>query len=196
MAHHIYTTPAYVLRTTQREETSSFVTLLTRNLGVISGVAKGLRLIKSKLRYSLQPFSRVVVALVRGKNVWRVANAREEFNIYFSHKENKELIQAVARIFYLIERLVPGEEKNEKLFDIVEKAIHFCGTTSFTKENIQAFEYVTVLKILHCLGYGKEDKEIQIFTDSPLSMELLSTMKDKKRMIVPEINKAIRESQL
>ena len=54
MAHHVYTTPAYLIESTPSGEANKSYLLFTKDLGMIRATAQGVRLLKSKLRYSLQ----------------------------------------------------------------------------------------------------------------------------------------------
>ncbi len=53
----------------------------------------------------------------------------------------------------MLKRLVPDEEKNEALFDVIKSALAFLKTSALKVEELKAWEYITLLKILNELGY-------------------------------------------
>ena len=60
--------------------------------------------------------------------------------------------------------------------------------------HLKALEYLTVLRILHNLGYIP-DKE-QFFDDEKISKDLLNIVLTEKTQIVSEINHALKVSHL
>src|SRR3989344_5676480 len=90
MSHHIYETDAFVFSALPHGEASRYMVLYTREFGLVRAAAQGLRELKSKLRYSLQPFSLSVVNLVHGRSGWRIVNARLAKN-YFTEFDGGRL---------------------------------------------------------------------------------------------------------
>src|SRR4051812_23886772 len=125
MAHHIYNTEGFVLQGEDIGEANKIYTLFTKDLGLVRALAQGVRLQKSKLRYSLQDFCRVKLSLVRGKEWWRVTNARIEDNVFADLKASKPARKIVAQIFALVSRMLAGEEKNAELYQSIASGIDF-----------------------------------------------------------------------
>jgi DNA repair protein RecO len=196
MAHHIYTTDAFVLDSIPTGEADAFFVLFTRDLGLIRAIAKGVRLQKSKLRYSLQEFSQTKVSLVRGKEVWRITSARIEDSLYSRYRNDKQVLHVIAQIDVLLKRLVGGEEKNEALFEIVIEAIEFLESHEQWGEELKLFEITVVLKILHNLGYMRRVPELERSIEEPLSLELLKSLEPHKALALREINTSLHETQL
>ena len=73
--HHIHHTEAFVLGSSPKGEDSKLLRLYTRELGLVYAHAQAVRKLSSKLRFTLQDFSRASVDLVRGKEIWRVTTA-------------------------------------------------------------------------------------------------------------------------
>src|SRR3989344_8971745 len=109
--HHIYTTQAFVIHSSPYGESCKFLLLFTKDFGMIGAVAQGIRLIKSKLRYHIQDYSFSNISIVRGKEVWRLTGAHG-----LEEKVQPQIIHI--KILKLLKRLLHGEEKNEKLFEI------------------------------------------------------------------------------
>ena len=116
MSHHIYKTEGFVLGSVNIGEANQYLSLFTKDLGLVKATARSVREERSKLRYSLQHFSYSSFSLVRGRNVWRITGAQEKYNIFHDCKGDKEKQQMLARLFSLLQRLLAGEEKNEHLF--------------------------------------------------------------------------------
>ena len=195
MAHHIYTTDAYVLDASASGEADEFLTLFTRDLGLVRATARGVRLEKSKLRYSLQNLSLSRISLVRGKEVWRVTTAELKNSLHTRHREQKNILAVVANCSALIRRMIAGEEKNEVLFSVISSAFDFLASREWGKE-LELFEIALVLKILHNLGYASADEKLLPFVRQMWSPELLSALAPHKSLAVREINTSLRESQL
>ncbi|OGZ49235.1 MAG: hypothetical protein A3F26_03505 [Candidatus Ryanbacteria bacterium RIFCSPHIGHO2_12_FULL_47_12b] len=70
-----YGTEGIVLAAYDRGEADRCITFFTRDFGRVDAVAKGLRVISSKLRGHLTLFSRVRLLLTPGKEYWRILDA-------------------------------------------------------------------------------------------------------------------------
>jgi len=195
MSHHIYHTEAIVLNTKPVGEAGKFVYVLTQELGLISAKAQGVRLINSKLRYSLQDFSHVEVSLVRGKEIWRLTGAKliKENNL---HKKNSENFLILYRLSKLLLRLLHGEEKNIKLFELITNTLTFLEE-HFTAEELKTLEIIAVLRILRSLGYFGQEKSLEAFAkDNDWHKELLVTFRPEQAKALILINNALKETQL
>ena len=171
--------------------------ILTKDLGLIRASAQGVRLLKSKLRYSLQEFSIGEVSLVRGKEFWRVVGAKKQKNIYEELRASPEKVQVFARVFSLLKRLLRGEDKNELLFLYISQAFYFIEKETVPSILVRNFEYVLVLRILSTLGYLGTSPDTAWCVESPyLDIPLLTRVSEVKPVIVQEINKSLKETQL
>ncbi len=196
MAHHQYSTPAFVIESIPKGEANRLYTLFTRDLGMIKATAQGVRLQKSKLKASLQDFSITHVAVVRGKEMWRLTNAHLEKNLFTSFGKDKAIFLVIAQIATLLKRLIPGEEKHDSLYLYVVEAFEFLETAELTGEAVSAFERIMVLNILQELGYGGHEPTLRVFIGVPMSLDLIETMKSFKKIALQEINTSLRETQL
>ena len=78
MLHHIYHTEGFVLSGQSVGEANKYFRIFTKDFGMVGAMAQGIRLLQSKLRYSLQDYSYSKISLVRGKQVWRIVGAIKE----------------------------------------------------------------------------------------------------------------------
>lgn len=184
--HHIYTTSAFVVHNSPYGEAGKFLLLFTRDFGMIGVVAQGIRLSKSKLKYHTQDFNFSNVSVVRGKEVWRLTGASEIDNTV-----KPSLLHI--KILKLLKRLLHGEEKNEKLFEIIE-SIYQPQIINFNQE---VLEYLIVLRILNVLGYINKTNEIDKYLiNNEINEHLLSSLELSKANVLKLINQALHESQL
>lgn len=192
MAHHVYTTDAFIIESANSVEANKVLTLFTRELGMVRAVAQGVRLQKSKLKFAVQEYSFSTVSLVRGKEVWRLTNAKPVSSLYHTYKHHPEVIHVIAQIFVLLKRLIPGEEKNEKLFEFLSKSFEYLAQLP----DIKSFERIVVVNILHILGYIGQVPELEIFINPTWNSDILEAMELQAKIATREINRALRESQL
>jgi len=196
MSHHIYHTRTFVIHSSPRGEANKVFSLFTKDLGLIRGSAQGVRYLKSKLRHSLQDFSLADVALVHGKNGWKIVNAVFQKNFYAALADTS-LRNVVARVFSLLRRLIPEEERNEPLFLMVENGCSFFERQVFTLDEVRSAEAALVLRILHNLGYVGDSKTLSPFVESALwDIELLRSLSPLRREALLTINKSLKESHL
>lgn len=184
--HHIYTTPAFVVHSTANGEAGKSLLLFTRDFGMLWATAQGVRLSNSKLRYHLQDYSFANVSLVRGKEMWRVTGAVEG-------DKKRTPTPLFVRVLQVLKRMLTGEEKNEKLFEIVETLYKL----PFAEEEAEIVECIMMLRLLHSLGYISKNNLLERFLISnDFTKELIEEMKKIKVIAVKEINNALIESQL
>ncbi len=113
--------------------------IYTEKFGMIIAAARGVRLLKSKLRYNLDLFGCGNFSIVAGKDIWRLIDAEEIKKI---DKGNPPLFSGFANILL---RMIKGEEKNDFIWRKV-KEFFISGES----------EIETVAEILHNLGYIAE----------------------------------------
>jgi len=195
--HHIYHTQGFILQAMNSGESNKFITIFTRDLGLIRASAQGARFLKSKLRYSLQEFSYAEVSLVHGKSGWRITNAKQIRSLYEHFKDSSEKLELAARILFLLRRLLHGEEKNERLFLVIEHGFEFLKKQVSTIEESANFELIIVLRVLHILGYVGKVPALSIFIESPdINPAMLPEIARIRLEAISTINKSLKETQL
>ncbi|MES3032160.1 MAG: DNA repair protein RecO [Patescibacteria group bacterium] len=192
--HHIYHTEGIILGSRSHGEAGKYYYIFTRDLGMITATAQGVRKMSSKLRYVLQDFSYLKIDLVQGKNIFRVTSASKT-NILEDITKNLENFKVFANIARLLRRLLAGVEPNEALFAdllngllIVEKAE--------TKEDLRNLEIIIVLRILNNLGYIGDNEILQNLTKSPFEENLVFEVLKDRTKVLNQINKALKETHL
>ncbi|MEK9201705.1 MAG: DNA repair protein RecO [Patescibacteria group bacterium] len=193
--YHLYHTESIVIGSSPSQEGSRYLSLLTEDLGLIQALAQGLREEKSKLRYTLQPYSYSTVSLVQGR-IWRVVSSQEKENIFHNFGPQSKEIILCGRIFSLLKKLVAGEEKNTSLFAVMKNGIEFLKD-GLTEEEIKALEYLLVLRVLRNLGHLPSSTSLdELSAGTNISREFLSRVLSFQKEAVDSINLALMESQL
>lgn len=197
MAHHMYHTPGLVLSSRGVGEANSLFTIFTRELGMIEASAQAVREVKSKLRFSLRDFSLSELSLVRGKQGWKITSAVLDSNFADTIGAGSEVLKVAARLSGLLQRMVAGEEKNDRLFDVVGAALRFLSAEALSEEEVANTECITVLAVLHELGYLQDETAFQPFIgDVQWSRELVRAAAPIRGKIIAQINTSLRESQM
>ncbi len=197
MSHHIYHTEGLVLSGANFGEANRFISIFTKDLGMIQGIAQGVREVRSKLKYSLQDFSYSKISLVRGKKAWRITNAAPHKNFYQLLQAKETSLVVCARVVLLIKKLVNGEDKNEALFFTLVSFLEFIERAELVFIDLCNAEYIVALRILNSLGYlGGEAYVKEFVTSVDWNRELLSKMDLVKKKVILDINNALKESQL
>lgn len=199
MSYHTYNTEGLILDTKPTGETSQYVYLFTRELGLVGAHAQNTRHISSKLRYALDAPARSIVSLVRGKNMWRLISAIPEKSFFAAFRDNDQKQIISTRVFFLIKKLLAGEESNRELFDLVNGGLDFLekGIEAKNTEQIKNFEAIIILRILHLLGYVPEIEQLKKYYEtSDWNGGVINDFTSLRREAIRVINDSIRESGL
>jgi len=194
MPHYIYQTEGIIIEKKNFGEADQFISFYTSGLGGLRAVANGVRLLKSKLRYNLDNLSYAKFSFVRGKESWRIIDAKEIPGIRIK-EENAKYI-SLGRITNLLSRLIHGEERNDNLWSVVEEGVNFLNENSFDKKSLSNFEIIMALRILDNLGYIGEVGNLDRFLKGELTVEAIREIEDFKKEATLEIKKGLEESQL
>jgi len=192
--HSIYTTTGFVIGSRFYGEADKILSLFTRDFGLVSVIAKGIRLEKSKLRYFAQDYSMSNFSLVRGRDFWRLTSAQDNFYA----KQSLIKSGAVARISLLLKRLLQGEESHPELFAHIESLIIFLASNAnLSTEELDALESLIVFRLLKDLGYIGDDAKLASFVEPKnITGAILREVLTRKVILNQHINKALKESHL
>lgn len=192
--HHIYHTEGIILGSRNYGEAGRCFYVFTRDLGMIYASAQGVRKISSKLRFVLQDFTYIKVDLVRGKDFWRITSASKT-NMLEGIARDSTKLEIMVNVSKLLRRLLAGEDPNSILFQdlILGLEILDKNTEKFELPNV---EVILVLRILNNLGYIGGQENIKNLIQSPFENDLVYEVAKKKKDILVEINKALKETQL
>lgn len=185
---HKYATQGIVLARYASSEASSFITLLTPDFGMVRAKAQGVRKPGAKLAPALQTLASSDIALVKGREGWRLTGAILNTN-WFAHLSPKARSR-VGRVAQLLVRLVPEQLHEPLLYQVFTEFLQAMETLS--EEEQDAAECIAALRILKALGLDTEEiPEGELF-----GQELLCAVKDDRSAIVSRINRGIAASGL
>lgn len=193
--HHIYHTHGFILGSRNTGEANKMLTIYTREMGLVRALAQGVRLHKSKLRFTLQDFSYVNVDFVRGKELWRVTSAKHISSFPLARSNTFSLI-LMTRVSKLIERLCTGESPNENIFDDFIQALYLLDDENILSSSREALELHLILRIMNSLGYIGDSTILSKYLSSSFDYSKTESLLKERQSIIAHINKALNESQL
>lgn len=113
---------AIILKRTDFDEAKRIITLLTRNHGKISAIAPGVRKLTSRKGSHLELFNHAQVFLAKGKNLDIITEAAT-INSFENIRNNLEKIGQSYYIAELVDALLPEEQKNYRVFNLLLNAL-------------------------------------------------------------------------
>jgi len=170
-------------------------TIYTREMGLVRAMAQGIRLHKSKLRFTLQDFSYINVDLVKGRELWRVTSAKHISSFPFARSSTPSLL-LITRISKLLERLCTGESPSENIFNDFIQALYLLDDENMTPHSREALELHLVLRIMNSLGYIGDSDILSKYLSSSFDYNKTEMLLKERQSIIAYINKALNESQL
>lgn len=195
--YHKHTTFAFVLNVSPSGEKNHFITLFTKEFGMVRAKAQSVRVNDSKLRYALQEFSYIEVSLVKGKEIWRITNALPIYNVYFELKEKQDIFMVIARIFSLLRRLMPEEGCEALIFSDMEAVCKNAQTITYSPKSIQTLEWLFILRMMCFLGYAHKENFADLCEDEiEWTNEYLESISGHKDNAIYSINNALKASHL
>lgn len=187
---HKYETCAIVLARAPVGEASLFVTLLTRELGLVRALAQSVRKPGAKLSHSLTTLDESDVVLVRGRDGWRISGA-VLVESWFKKMGEAARRRRAARVSGLLLRLIAGEVHNPELFPIMKGFLN--GLATLQGDSHEAIEVLAALRILASLGL--DTGEIQ-GDSSDYSLTILEPISKNRVSYISRINRGIEASGL
>lgn len=197
MSHHIYNTKAFIIETIPNGESDLIIVMYTEDFGLISAIAKGTRDMKSKLRYSLQSLSYGSVALVRGREFWRITNAATEISL-FNKGLAPTLRTKLAATLSFVRRFSPGEDRNDEIFESLKQISSFLfrHQKDLSTEDVNVIDKVTSLRIMYSLGYIKNISTSKNILTEVYSLENIKAWANEENTIKRMIDEAVQISHL
>lgn len=144
-------TESLVIKTFNLAEADRIVVFLTREHGVVRGVAKGAKRLKSKFGSSLEPFSVVNVEYFQKDAVDLVSIQKADLiQSYFGAAANPDFLQKFSYLGDLLIAFSPPHDPNETLYRMVKAAIE---TASAEANSLLGVGVYFELWLLRLAGY-------------------------------------------
>jgi hypothetical protein len=126
-----------------------------------------------------------------------VTGADRSANVYLRLVHQPHQRNAYVRIIRLLRRLLQGQERNDYLFAVIDTLTDVFVHRALSADACADAERLTVLRMLHALGYvAPAEPFADVLHTDALTPAMLDIARAKRRSIVREINRALRESHL
>lgn len=195
MAYRHYETEGLIINQRNLGEANRLYQVLTNDFGLISVLAQGVRLDKSKLRPHLQNFSFVKFVLVRGREFWRVVGVSD---LDFPRKWPEGSLPFIKKVSLVLLRLIHGEDRRLLLYQDLKRMFSLI----LEKENLSLddstnAEIFILLRILSRLGYLPGSERVpMIFLKDDFSWNEIEETRSRRGELVRQINQALEATQL
>jgi len=113
---------AVVLRHSDWGEADRLLTLFTREQGKLRAIAKGARKMQSRKAGHLEPFTRSILMLARGHDLWIVTQAESQ-ELYPRIREDLNLMGQAAYVVELLDRFTYEEGQNWQLYKLLVETL-------------------------------------------------------------------------
>jgi DNA repair protein RecO (recombination protein O) len=144
----ILETEALVLRTYNFAEADKIVVCLTRSAGLIRGVAKGCRKLKSRFGAALEPFTLAKISYYQKENQELVSLSQVEIlKSHFDLSSQAETLAGLAYMGDLVIEFSPPYQPNEKLFRMVSACLEAISESQPDLQVILRYFEIWLLKL-------------------------------------------------
>ena len=127
----LFETESLVLKSYNLAEADRIVVFFTRDHGVIRGVAKGARRLKSRFGSSLEVFSRVQLEFFQKEERELVSIQQVDLlRTSFDFASSPEFLQTFSYLADLLTAVVPPHDPNEKLYRMLNACIEAADAES------------------------------------------------------------------
>ncbi|KKP81095.1 MAG: repair protein RecO protein [Parcubacteria group bacterium GW2011_GWB1_35_5] len=186
-----YHTKGIVISSKIEGDSNKRVNIFTENFGLLNARVQGSRNIHSKLRSGSQDFSFGDFSLIHGKTGWKVVSSRAEQNFYEVFRNSQTKLKIVNNVLNLIKKLVSEEEAYTPLFSVVSNFLNFLITAK--EQDVSLSECLTLLRILHILGFMRHDPEFSIpISSSEIKSKDLEAIAPKRSSVIKLINESLK----
>lgn len=117
MAYTIYETKAIILGCRPVQEHDLFLRVFSNVFGYISIVAKGTRKSASKLRGNINEYTVATLSVVKGKEMFRLTDAKQSFS-FVGSRSVVSFLRAAEKLFYSHEEEF-GLQTHEHIFNMM-----------------------------------------------------------------------------
>lgn len=139
---------AIVLRHSDWGEADRILTLYTRQMGKVKGIAKGARKMRSRKAGHIEPFTHVDLQLARGRDLFIVTQA-EALDPYLRLRDDLVRVGYASYVVELLDRFTYEEDENPSLFRLLADTL---SRLNLEPDPTLAIRYYEI-RLLDLLGY-------------------------------------------
>ena len=185
-----YRSRGFVLKKENRGESNQLFTIYTKRFGKLEILGKAIRKISSKLRSGIDIFYLSDIEFIQGKTHKTLTDAIliEKFE---NIRKNLRKLKIASKISEVFNELVKGQERDEKLWNLLDEIFNKLNNLQFTIYGLQLLYYYFLWNFLSILGYEPELYKCSICQKKLVSENLYFDLEEGGVICVscPEKNK-------
>ncbi len=136
-------------------EVDRIYTIYTQEAGKIRVIGKGVRRPNAKLAGNLEPITAAEIFVAKTKGMGKVTGTIP-VNVFINIKSDLDLLNRIFYVFRLIERLIPEQEQDERIFNLIFNYLHEMEKQKKESEKNDVLTFGFLFKLLDALGYRLE----------------------------------------
>ncbi len=141
-------TEGLILKSYSLAEADKIILLLTQNEGLVRGVAKGAKRLKSRFGGSLEPFSIVQISYFQKEERELVSISQIDLiKSFFNNAGNPEFLQKFAYLIELLIEFAPPHDPNERLYRMAKVCLETASEMSESLESIAVYFELWLLRL-------------------------------------------------
>lgn len=141
-------TEGLILKSYSLAEADKIIILLTKQYGVVRGVAKGAKRLKSRFGGSLEPYT-IVHIQYNQKEERELVSIRQIDLVksFFSEASNPNFLQKFAYMIEILIEFAPPHDPNENLFRMTKVCLETAASNSESLESITVYFELWLLRL-------------------------------------------------
>ena len=141
-------TQAIVLQTFKLADADKIVLCMTEKAGLVRGVARGARRLKSKFGASLEPFTLIHLTFFEKETRELVTiKGAEIVKSYFGASGSQEAFEGLVYLLELVREFAPPHHADEKLFKMLRACVDFLAQNPSKSRAVAAYSELWTLKL-------------------------------------------------
>jgi DNA repair protein RecO (recombination protein O) len=141
-------TQAIVLQTFKLADADKIVLCMTERAGLVRGVARGARRLKSKFGASLEPFTLIQLTFFEKETRELVTiKSAEIVKSYFQASGSPEAFEGLVYILELVKEFAPPHHADEKLFKMLRACVDFLAGAPESASAANAYAELWTLRL-------------------------------------------------
>lgn len=146
-----YNTEGVVLKRVDFGEADRILTVLSKNRGKISCIAKGVRKIESKKSGHIELLNQVKLGVAEGRNLDIVTEA-EVINTFRNIKSDLNKVASSYKVLELVESITQEDQENYSVYNLLLTILSYLNSET-DKEQIQSYLRAFEIKLLGTSGF-------------------------------------------
>jgi DNA repair protein RecO (recombination protein O) len=141
-------TQAIVLQTFKLADADKIVLCMTEKAGLVRGVARGARRLKSKFGASLEPFTLIQLSYYEKETRELVTiKGAEIVKSYFGAAASTEAFEGLVYLLELVKEFAPPHQADERLFKMLRACVDFLAQEPALSQPVNAYTELWTLKL-------------------------------------------------